>query len=85
MIIPEQRKVQYCSQPKKRIEKNEEGFLEIIISGIGNFTPTGVAFRPMGSGAWGGFDPLVLDSVDKAKISYWCAEIQVWFCLCQPR
>lgn len=52
---------------KSELKKNEEGFLEIIISGIGNFTQLGSPSVQWPSGIEG-FDPLVLDSVDKAKI-----------------
>lgn len=52
---------------KSDLKKNEEGFLEIIISGNGNFTQLGSPSIQWPSGIEG-FDPLVLDSVDKAKI-----------------
>ena len=52
---------------KSDLKKNEEGILEIIISGNGNFTQLGSPSIQWPSGIEG-FDPFVLDSVDKAKI-----------------
>lgn len=52
---------------KKKIAKNEEGVLEITISGNGNFTQlnTPVINWPVGME---GFEPAVRDSLDKTKL-----------------
>jgi hypothetical protein len=70
---------------KSDLKKNEEGFLEIIISGNGNFTQLGSPSIQWPSGIEG-FDPLVLDSVDKAKIPLaGKRKFRYGFCLCQSR